>query len=88
MSAPACPRDAKGRFTADAPTEPADPSVPPGMLDIGGAAERSGVPGALRCDPPGTPIRAGGLTWTAADAGPHAASIGCALALETAEGAA
>lgn len=51
------------------------------------AGNSAGVPGGLRCDPPSGPVYAGGLTWTADDAGPHEASIGLALAIEAAAAA-
>lgn len=70
------PRGPDGRFA------PAPLGV--GLLYVADAVRRSGVPGALRCDPPPAPVSAGGLVWTVDDAGPHAASIGCALAIETA----
>jgi len=72
------PRGPDGRFI------PASPGA--GLLYVADAAQRSGVPGALRCDPPTGEVVAGGLVWTVDDAGPHAASIGCALAIETAAG--
>ena len=63
------------------------PTVPAGALDLPAAMLASGVPGALWCPPPAAPIVLGGVVWTAEDAGPHAASIGLALAVETVGGA-
>lgn len=67
------PRDRRGRFV---------PVVPAGAPDLPAAMRRSGVPGALHAVPLPAPVWIGATEFTAADCGPHAASIGAALAAE------
>ena len=70
------PRDAAGRFAKRIvlPKEPAG-------WQLGRNA--AGVPGGISTTPVGA-VTAGGRTWDPVDAGPHSASIGYALAAETA----
>jgi hypothetical protein len=70
--------------TAEQPTvAPAEPQSKAGQLGLNAA----GVPGGISAVPVGT-IVAGGLVWDPSDAEPHSASIGYALAAETAAAAA